>query len=55
MRDDRVFQTSTITSGMFITAMAANRSRLIAAATIGQTITGDRDGRSLPPFLASSA
>jgi len=35
-----VFQTSTITSGMFITAMAANPLSVnLAAATIGQTIT----------------
>ena len=34
------FQTSTITSGMFITAMAANLLSVnLAAATIGQTIT----------------
>ena len=35
-----VFQTSTITSGMFITAMAANPLSVnLAAAAIGQTIT----------------
>jgi len=35
-----VFQTSTVTSGMFITAMAANPLSVnLAAATIGQTIT----------------